>query len=180
MPSSLPSLYCLFVSLLLLLMAYCAFYRLKSLSYVYFWTVIINKLKLCQPVCPHRIVYLEARRMWLSIFMSAALYVSARDSFISRKQTVLSLLERLRELLGEPNSLLAKSVGLLQGKTRPSVCVIFWKCTFLHPLLLFLLSEKYRASNKYQTISLLGLGDGLCAEKYKTWDGSEEFYSFVP
>lgn len=144
MPSSLPSLSLLFFSFLLL-MAHCGFQRLKSLSYVYFWTIIINKLNFIN-LC----ALTEGLWAWKGgecgfPFMGASLYVSARDSLISGKQTgmfsVVFYRETLGELFGEPNSLLAKPVRLLQGKMWPNVCMVFQKCIFLHSLVVFLLSE---------------------------------------
>lgn len=155
MPSSLPSLSLLFVSsLLLLLMAHCGFYRWRSLSYVYFWTIIINKLNFISLCALTEGVWAWEQGGGGFLFVGAALYASARDSLIPRKQTgmfscVVFSRDTLKELFGEPKSLQAKPVRLPQGKMWPSACVIFQKCTFLHPLLVLLLSGEYRASNKY-------------------------------
>lgn len=121
MPSSLPLLSLLFVSfLLLLLMAHCGFYRLRSSSYVYFWTIIINKLYFIS-LC----ALTEGLWAWEQggggfPFVGAALCASARDSLIHKKQTgmfsVVFSRKTLKELFGEPNSLQAKPVRLPQGK----------------------------------------------------------------
>lgn len=76
-----------FVSfLLLLLMARCGFYRLRSLSYAYFWASVINKLNFIS-LC----ALTEGLWAWEQggggfPFVGAALYASARDSPIPRKQ----------------------------------------------------------------------------------------------
>lgn len=92
-----------------------------------------------------------------------------RNSPISGKQTdMLSVgsLERLRVLSAEPNSLLEKPVGLLQEKMQPSVCVGISK-VHIFAFSAFVLSGEYRASNKYQSISLLGPADGFSDESPK-------------
>lgn len=180
MPSSLPSLSLLFVSfLLLLLMAHCGFYRLRSLSYVYFWTIIINKFNFTSLCALTEGVWVWKWGGCGFPFMGATLYVSARDSLILEKQmgmfSVVSSRETLGELFGEPNSLLAKPVGLLQGKMWPSVCVVFQKCTFLHPCFSF-----QKNTGHVTLYKSVGASWWLMCWKYKTSDRSEEFYFFIP